>query len=223
MVQAWGAMTPACLLILFVVSLQAWDVGAAPWQARGLAVPVASGHPTAQPDLVREPQGNPTGVAGRNGYPASQPGSRADVQGDRTDVGTGRAFPASRLGPALELTWHPRGPQRAKYKAKAEIGKSSQQSPEVLKEILEEFQEEAARVAVLSSPGEAHHARRYDFFPKSAGVDGKRNTNAMAPQDFRYYCIEGAVAVLGSVLFGMILCCVIRLWRKRQRRRSGAS
>ncbi|XP_052663116.1 uncharacterized protein LOC128150716 isoform X4 [Harpia harpyja] len=222
MAQAWGAMTPACLLILFVVSLQAWAVGAAPWQARGLAVPVADGHPTAQPDLVREPQGNPTDVAGRNGYPASQSGSRADAQRDRTDVGTGRAFPASRLGPALELTWHPRGPQRAKYKAKAEIGKSSQWSPEVLKEILEEL-DKAARVAVLSSPGEGHHARRYEFSPKNAGVDGKRNTNAMAPQDFRYYCIEGAVAVVGSVLFGMILCCVICLWRKRQRRLSAAS
>ncbi|KAM9603760.1 uncharacterized protein ACIBXB_002903 [Morphnus guianensis] len=222
------------------------------------AVPVADGHPTAQPDLVREPQGNPTDVAGRNGYPASQLGSRADTQGDRTDVGTGRAFPASRLGPALELTWHPRGPQRAKYKAKAEIGKSSQRSPEVLKEILKEL-DKAARemdretvekeafqegdsdavpvsdektgaiqstgvpVAVLSSPGEAHHARRHEFSPKNAGVDGKRNTNAMDPQDFRYYCIEGAVAVLGSVLFGMILCCVIRLWRKRQRRLSAAS
>ncbi|XP_074878333.1 uncharacterized protein LOC142028274 [Buteo buteo] len=281
------------------------------------AVPVADGHPTAQPDLVREPQGNPTDVAGRNGYPASQPGSRADAQGDRTDVGTGRALPASRLGPALELTWHPRGPQRAKYKAKAEIGRSSQRSPEVLKEILKEldkaaremdretvekeaFQEgdshavpvsdektgaiqstgvpgnccpsviqcheskslcvcslfpwcpllhilSAAKlllvqsecskrsqqrlseddchlwVAVLSSPGEAHHARRYEFSPKSAGVDDKRNTNAVDPQDFRYYCIEGAVAVLGSVLFGMILCCVICLWRKRRRRLSAAS
>ncbi|XP_074878255.1 uncharacterized protein LOC142028044 [Buteo buteo] len=222
------------------------------------AVPVADGHPTAQPDLVREPQGNPTDVAGRNGYPASQPGSRADAQGDRTDVGTGRALPASRLGPVLELTWHPRGPQRAKYKAKAEIGRSSQRSPEVLKEILKEL-DKAARemdretvekeafqegdshavpvsdektgaiqstgvpVAVLSSPGEAHHARRYEFSPKSAGVDDKRNTNAVDPQDFRYYCIEGAVAVLGSVLFGMILCCVICLWRKRRRRLSAAS
>ncbi|XP_029862100.1 uncharacterized protein LOC115337827 isoform X2 [Aquila chrysaetos chrysaetos] len=162
------------------------------------ALPVADGHPTAQPDLVREPQGKPTDVAGRNGYPASQPGSRADAQGDRT------------------------GPQRAKYKAKAEIGESSQRSPEVLKEILEEL-DKAARVAVLSSPGEAHHARRYEFSPKNAGVDDKRNTNAMDPQDFRYYCIEGAVAVLGSVLFGMILCCVICLWRKRQRRLSAAS
>ncbi|XP_069629928.1 uncharacterized protein [Haliaeetus albicilla] len=198
------------------------------------AVPVASGHPTAQPDLVWEPQGNPTDVAGRNGYPASQPGSRADVQGDRM------------------------GPQRAKYKAKAEIGKSSQRSREVLKEILKELDKAAHEmdretvekeafqdgdshtvpvtdektgavqstgvpVAVLSSPGEAHHMRRYDFFPKNPGADGKRNTNAMDPQDFRYYCIEGAVAVLGSVLFGMILCCVIRLWWKRRRLCCGLS
>ena len=49
-----------------------------------------------------------------------------------------------------------------------------------------------------------------------SGVDGKRNANAMDPKDFRKYCIEGAVAILGSVLFGMILCGVICLWRKRR-------
>ena len=47
-------------------------------------------------------------------------------------------------------------------------------------------------------------------------MDGKRNANAMDPKDFQKYCIEGAVAILGSVLFGMILCGVICLWRKRR-------
>ncbi|GAB0192579.1 hypothetical protein GRJ2_001723200 [Grus japonensis] len=59
-----------------------------------------------------------------------------------TDMGRGRALPAPRLDPALELTWHPRGPQRAKYKA--ETGKRSQQSSEDLKEILKEL-DKAAR------------------------------------------------------------------------------
>ena len=49
------------------------------------------------------------------------------------------------------------------------------------------------------------------------GVDGKRSPNAADPKDFQNNCIEGAVAVLGSVLLGMVLCCVIRLWRKRRR------
>ncbi|KAM6232276.1 uncharacterized protein M6G45_014916 [Spheniscus humboldti] len=55
------------------------------------------------------------------------------------------------------------------------------------------------------------------------GVDGKRNTNATDPKDFQKYCIEGAVAVLGSMLLGMALCCVICLWRKRKQRLSAAS
>ena len=49
------------------------------------------------------------------------------------------------------------------------------------------------------------------------GVDGKRSSNAADPKDFQNNCIEGAVAVLGSVLLGLVLCCVISLWRKRRR------
>ncbi|XP_040434775.1 uncharacterized protein LOC121080710 [Falco naumanni] len=59
------------------------------------------------------------------------------------DVAIKRAFPASWLDPVLELTWHPRGPQRAKYKAV--IRKSSQRSSDVLKKILKEL-EKAAHV-----------------------------------------------------------------------------
>ncbi|XP_074878150.1 uncharacterized protein LOC142027848 [Buteo buteo] len=210
MVQAWGAMTPACLLILFVVSLQAWDVGAAPWQARGLD------------------------VAGRNGYPASQPGSRADAQGDRTGPQRAKYKAKAETGRSSQ-----RSPEVLKEILK-ELDKAAREMDRetVEKEAFQEgdshavpvsdektgaIQSTGVPVAVLSSPGEAHHARRYEFSPKSAGVDDKRNTNAVDPQDFRYYCIEGAVAVLGSVLFGMILCCVICLWRKRRRRLSAAS
>ena len=48
------------------------------------------------------------------------------------------------------------------------------------------------------------------------GVDGRRNSNAVDANDFQKYCIEGAVAVLGSVLFGMALCGAICVWRKRK-------
>ena len=48
------------------------------------------------------------------------------------------------------------------------------------------------------------------------GVDGKRNANAMDPNDFQKYCIEGAAAILGSMLLGMVLCCGIYVWRKRR-------
>ncbi|KAM6032600.1 uncharacterized protein LJ206_002270, partial [Theristicus caerulescens] len=112
-------------------------------QGGSVAVPVGDGHPPSQLGLVRDPQGDPTNVAGGDGYPASWLVSRADAQGDGMDVGTGRAFPPSRLDRALELTWHARGPQRAKYKA--EIGKSSQQPSEVLKEILKDLDKSAHR------------------------------------------------------------------------------
>ncbi|XP_042657555.1 translation initiation factor IF-2-like [Tyto alba] len=76
--QAQGAMAPTRLLLLVLVALQARRVSGARWRARGLgvraAVPVASGHPNSPPDLLWEPQGDPTDVAGGDGYPASQPG-----------------------------------------------------------------------------------------------------------------------------------------------------
>ncbi|XP_054698237.1 uncharacterized protein LOC129212992 isoform X3 [Grus americana] len=197
---------------------------------------------------------NDSYVAGGNGHPASRLGSRADAQGDLMDMGRGRALPAPRLDPALDLTWHPRGPQRAKYKA--ETGKRSQQSSEDLKEILKELdkaareldretvEEEALQeggsqaapvsdekkgaiqstgVPALSNPGEAHHTGIYEFFRTNTGVDGKRNANAMDPDDFQKYCIEGAAAILGSMLLGMLLCCGIYVWRKRRQRLAAAS
>ncbi|XP_042658733.1 uncharacterized protein LOC122154432 [Tyto alba] len=143
--QAQGAMAPTRLLLLVLVALQARRVSGARWRARGLgvraAVPVASGHPNSPPDLLWEPQGDPTDVAGGDGYPASQPASRADAQGDRVDVGAGRALPASRLDLALELTWHRRGPPRAKYRA--EMEKSSPRSSEVLEGVLKELDKAA--------------------------------------------------------------------------------
>ena len=48
-------------------------------------------------------------------------------------------------------------------------------------------------------------------------MDGKRNANAADAKDFQKYCTEGAVVVLGSVLLGMVLCCVVHLWRKGRR------
>ncbi|KAM6331308.1 uncharacterized protein FN964_014872 [Alca torda] len=117
MVQVQGAMTPARLLILLLVLLQAHDAWAAPWRVPGLAGPADDGHPTSLPDLVREPQGDPTDVAGGDGYPASRLGSRADAQGDGM------------------------GPQRAKLKA--EKRRSSQRSSEVFKELLKELDKAA--------------------------------------------------------------------------------
>ncbi|KAM6331306.1 uncharacterized protein FN964_014870 [Alca torda] len=82
---------------------------------------------------------------------------------------------------------------------------------------------QSAGVPVLSTPGEARHAAMDDFLAKNAGADGKRNTNAADPKDFQKYWIEGTVVILGSVLFGMGLCCAIYLWRERKKRLSAPS
>lgn len=246
-----GAMAPARLLILLLLVLQARDAWAAPWRAQGLALPVADGHPTSQPDLVREPQGDPTDMAVGGGDPASRLGSRADAEGNGVDVGRERAFPASRLHPARELSWHRRGPQKAK--TKGERRKSSQRSSQVTKELLEEL-DKAARetdrgiveqealqeggsqavpgsdettraiqqigVPALPNPGNARRAGMDDFLQKNPGGDGKRRTNATDANNFQKYCLEGAMAILGSILFGMVLCCAICLWRKRKKFRA---
>lgn len=158
--------------------------------------------------------------------------------------------PAPWRDPALEPTWHPRGLKRAKYEGK--IGKFSQRSSDILKAILKELYEtdretvekevlqeggshtvppsddetgaiQSTGVPVLSNAGEAHRAGMYEFFQEDPGVGGKRNSNAADANDFQKYCIEGVVAVLGSMLFGMAACGAICLWRKRKRRLSAAS
>ncbi|XP_032937218.1 uncharacterized protein LOC117007884 isoform X2 [Catharus ustulatus] len=49
-------------------------------------------------------------------------------------------------------------------------------------------------------------------------VVGKADTGAVDANSFQKYCIEGIVAVLGSMLLGMVLCCVLHVWRKRRKK-----
>ncbi|KAM6063306.1 uncharacterized protein VSU04_008162 isoform 3-T3 [Chlamydotis macqueenii] len=165
-------------------------------------------------------------MAGGNKDVASLLGSRADVQGDRVDVATAQA---PWLGPADGLAWHPRG---AKYKAK--IKKHSQQSSDVVRNILKEL-EKAARGGYIDTVEEARQEGGSRALPVSdektgaivskglPGADGERNSNAADSEDFWKYCIEGVAAVLGSMLLGVVLSCIICLWWKRKRHNSPAS
>lgn len=47
-------------------------------------------------------------------------------------------------------------------------------------------------------------------------MDDKKNSDAADYNNFWNHYIEGAMAIVGSVLFGMLLYCVICLWRKRK-------
>ncbi|CAN8205740.1 unnamed protein product [Coccothraustes coccothraustes] len=48
-------------------------------------------------------------------------------------------------------------------------------------------------------------------------VLGRADTNAVDANSFQTYCIEGIMAILGSIVLGMVLCCVIHVWRKRRK------
>lgn len=52
-----------------------------------------------------------------------------------------------------------------------------------------------------------------------AGVDGENNANTAKPQNFRRYCIEGAVAVLVPFLVLVTVACCVLIWCWRQENR----
>ncbi|XP_064354510.1 uncharacterized protein LOC135323788 isoform X3 [Dromaius novaehollandiae] len=117
MVRARGASGPGRRLLLLLgllAALRARDSRAAPRAAPG-------------PDVAVE-----------DGYPVSRLGAGFEPQEIPTDVAMRRASLASRLDPFLEPWQHATGPQRAQYEAK--MGKSSQESSEVLQEILKDLE-----------------------------------------------------------------------------------
>ncbi|XP_071900603.1 uncharacterized protein [Anas platyrhynchos] len=144
------------------------------------------------------------------------------------------------------------GPRRARHQARR--GQSSQRTSAILQEILQELEgaqgadgeavqkealprgntlpgsegaPEAAPATVppvLSEPGEARHTGVFQFFQENPGAAGERSASASAGAAVRKHCLVSAAAIVGSLLFGTLLCCgVIRLRRRRQQRLSAAS
>uniref|UniRef100_A0A8B9ER02 Uncharacterized protein n=1 Tax=Anser cygnoides TaxID=8845 RepID=A0A8B9ER02_ANSCY len=208
----------------------------------GRAVPAAPWNPAPETGW------HPTG----DGYVTSEHGPVPVPQGDPTSVAVGDGYPASPLGPGAELQGGHTGPRRAMRQAKR--GKSSQRTSEILKEILKELEgaqgadgeavkqeafprgntlpgsegaTEAAQATVppvLSEPGEARHTGVFQFFRENPGAAGERTASASDGAAVRKHCLVSTAAILGSLLFVMLLCCgVIRLRRKRQQRLSAAS
>ncbi|XP_064027077.1 uncharacterized protein LOC135190089 isoform X2 [Pogoniulus pusillus] len=147
-------------------------------------------------------------------------------EGSVADAGMGRASASPQLGPVPEPTWHPRGPQRAK--SVAAKAKSYQHTSEILKAILKDLEGSAYELGPETKEKETLQEEGHrPEVPVSAqktgaGEAGRRSTNPGDAQDFQKYCIEGVVAVLGSVLFGMLLCCALCVWKRRRERRSAA-
>ncbi|XP_064026994.1 uncharacterized protein LOC135190036 [Pogoniulus pusillus] len=117
-------------------------------------------------------------------------------------------------------------PQRAK--SVAAKAKSYQHTSEILKAILKDLEGSAYELGPETKEKETLQEEGHrPEVPVSAqktgaGEAGRRSTNPGDAQDFQKYCIEGVVAVLGSVLFGMLLCCALCVWKRRRERRSAA-
>eukprot|EP00075_Anas_platyrhynchos_P034192 XP_027323445.1 serine/arginine repetitive matrix protein 3-like isoform X4 [Anas platyrhynchos] len=200
-------------------------------QPSGRAVPAAPWNPA--PETGWHPTGDLSGT--------SEHGPVLVPQGDPPSVAVGDGSPASALGP-----------RRARHQARR--GQSSQRTSAILQEILQELEgaqgadgeavqkealprgntlpgsegaPEAAPATVppvLSEPGEARHTGVFQFFQENPGAAGERSASASAGAAVRKHCLVSAAAIVGSLLFGTLLCCgVIRLRRRRQQRLSAAS
>ncbi|XP_066193260.1 uncharacterized protein [Sylvia atricapilla] len=107
-------------------------------------------------------------------------------------------------------------------------GQSSIETSKVLHEILRELKMIVGGVNSLSLNSAVSRRSastgngRADTNAVDNGADpnavvGRADTNAVDANSFQKYCIEGIVAVLGSMLLGMVLCCVLHVWRKRRK------
>ncbi|KAM9542435.1 uncharacterized protein ACIB01_011464 [Guaruba guarouba] len=107
------------------------------------------------------------------------------------------------------------------------IGESSQGSSEALRRILTDLDEAAQEANPETveafqegdrrgAPASGGKRGAYSSVDEP-GVDEKKNPNAADQNEFWKPCTEGITAVLGSMLLGMVFCCVIHLWRKRRR------
>ncbi|XP_039571512.1 uncharacterized protein LOC120505258 [Passer montanus] len=105
-------------------------------------------------------------------------------------------------------------------------GQSSVETSKVLHEILGELKMilGGVRSLSLSSAVSRRSAGSSGAEPGAAGggaepgaVLGRADTNAAEGSSFKTYCIEGILAILGSILLGMVLCCAFHFWRKRKK------
>ncbi|TRZ16004.1 hypothetical protein HGM15179_011078 [Zosterops borbonicus] len=149
---------------------------------------------------------------------------KADANGDCT-------FPGSTPGKGSRV-WMGNGQQGEMMIPGPEYqdgrAQSSMETSKVLHEILRELKMILGGVNSLNlnSPVSRRSTSagnsRADLKAVDNGADpnavvGRADTNAVDANSFQKYCIEGIVAVLGSMLLGMVLCCVLHVWRKRRK------
>ncbi|XP_066841206.1 uncharacterized protein [Anser cygnoides] len=181
------------------------------------AVLVGSGYSTPQPDVDHEPQVNLPGHCHRAtdvGVDVTETSHGALV----AEVSPGRALPDPRLLPALEPSWYPSSPLRAKDKA--ERVKPSLRSSHITGKIRKYFEKAAPGLVretvpkkvlwrgsgrTLPLPGKRTEPVKSTAPP---GVDGENNANTAKPQDFLSFCVVVSAVVVTPLLLVIVACWV---------------
>ncbi|XP_064256626.1 uncharacterized protein LOC135287195 [Passer domesticus] len=96
-------------------------------------------------------------------------------------------------------------------------GQSSVETSKVLHEILGELKMILGGVRSLSLSSAVSRRSAGSGGAEPGAVLGRADTNAAEGSSFKTYCIEGILAILGSILLGMVLCCAFHFWRKRKK------
>ncbi|XP_017594292.1 PREDICTED: uncharacterized protein LOC108447782 [Corvus brachyrhynchos] len=223
MVQARWALT----LVLLLVALPAQDAGAAPRQAQAVGGWAGQGQHPALTDPDEQQQ---LGIQLTH-FLSKTPEREAVPQEEAPQEGR-QAVPVPEENTRAFHTTSVSGPEYQDGRRQ-----SSLETSKVLHEILREMRVILAGVKSLSlnsavsrrststGNGRADPADEdddedddVDGGAKPYLVVGRADPNAVDADNFQKYCVEGIVAVLGSMLLGMVLCCVLHVWRKRRKR-----
>ncbi|XP_064354825.1 uncharacterized protein LOC135323859 isoform X2 [Dromaius novaehollandiae] len=233
MVRARGASGPGRRLLLLLgllAALRARDSRAAPRAAPGPDVAVFDDYPAAQLHrLVEplglprgrpralEPRGVPRGVPAGGGLLGSQLDPTSEPQGHARNVAAGDGYAASHLDAHVESLGNRTGPRQRKYKAQR--GKSSEKYSKLLQEILKELQR-AADVPQVSEASAASQGLKPLLEPQGdrRGLAGDKDAEAAAHKGRRKQRLVLSTAVSGSILFAVVLTCVVtfRLRKRKQ-------
>ncbi|XP_040530619.1 uncharacterized protein LOC112532663 isoform X1 [Gallus gallus] len=219
MVQVWGAMAPARLvLFLLLMAMCFQETCAAPWRAPGADDELRAPFPgdPLDSDSVRVPVGQPRGPAGESAEwnPVYEP------EGDAGDV-TGGGDPGSPLGSGTESPADHMGPEEGKDESKRV--EYSQGSSHLLNDLLKEM-ENAARGTDQQTAQDVLQEGSHPTLPVwdrgtqiapttgMPGMNAGKSTKAAVHKSVRKRRIAAMVLFSAVLLSALLLACGAALW-----------
>ncbi|XP_064362321.1 uncharacterized protein LOC135327464 [Dromaius novaehollandiae] len=211
MVRARGASGPGCRLLLLLgllAALRARDSRAAPRAAPGPAV--AAGDAGAWPDAGLKAWED----AGGSGLPDSQLNLLFEHQRDARDEAVVEGYPSSRLDPVVEARGLPRrGPRvvEPRRDARGDGYRTFWRYPVLVP------REDPRAVAVAD--GDPSSALEPGLVTPGhpGGLGGGKDAEAAAPKGRQKQRLVLSAAVLGSVLFVVLLTCIVAFWLRKRK------